>query len=143
MTIDIEVGQLQLDGLQRWLLVTEQTAIEQKLRPVKRLDSRGNRLPPHSTGLDLFQKGDRGVETVRSPGQSQRPDGAPPDSTKASAGSRGPKSGKQQVEVLQLPLFQTTSPVEEALKAMDVNALSPIEALTRLYELQQMLDDQD
>jgi DNA mismatch repair protein MutS len=55
---------------------------------------------------------------------------------------QGPGSRKQQVEVLQLPLFQSSSPVEEALKAIDVNALTPIEALTRLYELQQMANEQ-
>jgi DNA mismatch repair protein MutS len=53
-----------------------------------------------------------------------------------------PGSG-QKLEVLQLPLFGTTSPVIEQLKAMDVNALTPIEALTRLYELQQMVNDEN
>jgi DNA mismatch repair protein MutS len=60
----------------------------------------------------------------------------------ARRGDREPRADQQQAEVLQLPLFQTNSPVEEALKAMDVNALTPIEALTRLYELQQMANEQ-
>jgi hypothetical protein len=33
--------------------------------------------------------------------------------------------------------------VEEAIRALDVNALTPIEALTRLYELQQMAGEPD
>lgn len=71
-------------------------------------------------------------DAARSPGQAR--------SLREPASGEGPRSGKQRVEVLQLPLFETSSPVEEALKAMDVNALTPIEALTRLYELQQMID---
>jgi DNA mismatch repair protein MutS len=81
-------------------------------------------------------------DTARSPGAAQHLQESASNTAKASAGGRGPRSGKQKVEVLQLPLFQTSSPVEEAIKAMDVNALTPIEALTRLYELQQMVDDQ-
>jgi DNA mismatch repair protein MutS len=50
-----------------------------------------------------------------------------------------PKS--RQLEVLQLPLFATTNPVVEELKTLDVNALTPIEALTRLYELHQMAQE--
>ena len=61
-------------------------------------------------------------EAARSPGKARR----------------DPRLGAAEVEVLQLPLFNTTSPVVEELKAMDVNALTPIEALTRLYELQKM-----
>ena len=78
-------------------------------------------------------------DSARSPGQSQRTE----EPAQGAARARGPRSGKQKVEVLQLPLFQTSSPVEEALKAMDVNALTPIEALTRLYELQQMVGDRE
>jgi DNA mismatch repair protein MutS len=82
-------------------------------------------------------------DTARSPGQGRTAQTPAPGTAKASAASRGPRAGQGKVEVLQLPLFQTTSPVEEALKSMDVNALTPIEALTRLYELQQMVDDRD
>jgi DNA mismatch repair protein MutS len=81
-------------------------------------------------------------DAARSPGQGRGPQ-APAPSAKAPMRSGGPRSGKGKVEVLQLPLFQTTSPVEEALKSMDVNALTPIEALTRLYELQKMVDDRE
>jgi DNA mismatch repair protein MutS len=67
-------------------------------------------------------------EAARSPGKARR---------------EGRKAGAYAVEVLQLPLFGTTSPVVEELKAMDVNALTPIEALTRLYELQKMALESD
>ena len=39
---------------------------------------------------------------------------------------------------VQLTLFGGPSAVEEALKGLDVNTLSPLEALNKLYELQQM-----
>ena len=41
-------------------------------------------------------------------------------------------------QAVQLTLFGGPSPVEEALKKLDVNALSPLEALNKLYELQQL-----
>jgi DNA mismatch repair protein MutS len=65
-------------------------------------------------------------DAARSPGQARH----------------GPEPGHK-VELLQLPLFGTTSPVLEELKSMDVNALTPIEALTRLYELQKMAQETD
>jgi DNA mismatch repair protein MutS len=46
-------------------------------------------------------------------------------------------SGKKVVVVRQLPLFQTTHPVVEALRQIDVTAMSPLEAINKLYELQQ------
>lgn len=52
--------------------------------------------------------------------------------------ARSPGRASRKVQVLQLPLFGMTNPALEELKALDVNALSPIEALTRLYELQKM-----
>ena len=39
----------------------------------------------------------------------------------------------------QLPLFAQSSPVLEKLKALDPNTLSPLEALTALYELKKLL----
>ena len=36
----------------------------------------------------------------------------------------------------QLALFPETNPLVDELKALDINALSPIEALNRLYEWQ-------
>ena len=41
-------------------------------------------------------------------------------------------------QAVQLTLFGGLSPVEETLKKLDINALSPLEALNKLYELQQM-----
>lgn len=41
---------------------------------------------------------------------------------------------------LQLTLFAPPSPLLEAVKALDVEALSPLEALTRLYELKQLAE---
>jgi DNA mismatch repair protein MutS len=55
--------------------------------------------------------------------------------------ARSPSRPQRSVEVLQLPLFGTTNPAIEALKSLDVNALTPIEALTHLFELQQMAQE--
>jgi DNA mismatch repair protein MutS len=66
-------------------------------------------------------------ESSRAPVPPRR--GAPPD---------GPTARTPKAQVLQLPLFATASPVVAELKALDVNALTPIEALTRLYKLQKM-----
>jgi DNA mismatch repair protein MutS len=41
-------------------------------------------------------------------------------------------------ESAQLSLFVERDPVLDALKALDVNSLSPLEALTKLYELQKL-----
>ena len=37
-------------------------------------------------------------------------------------------------------LFAETHPVVDALRKLDVNALTPLDALNRLYELQKMVD---
>jgi DNA mismatch repair protein MutS len=78
------------------------------------------------------------ADTAGSPGMASQ---TAPSSAATKSSPTGPRLGQgtRRVQVLQLPLFETSSPVEEALKAMDVNALTPIEALTRLYELQQMV----
>jgi DNA mismatch repair protein MutS len=58
--------------------------------------------------------------------------------------SRSPSAKPQRkVEVLQLPLFGGTNPVVEELASLDVNAMSPIEALTKLFELQKMASDNE
>ena len=45
--------------------------------------------------------------------------------------SRSPSTRPQhKLEVLQLPLFGGANPVVEELASLDVNAMSPIEALT-------------
>ncbi|HSN73537.1 MAG TPA: hypothetical protein VL334_00445, partial [Anaerolineae bacterium] len=40
--------------------------------------------------------------------------------------------------VVQLSLFGGPHPVADALKKLDINALSPLEALNKLYELQKI-----
>jgi len=45
--------------------------------------------------------------------------------------------GARVIKVQQLPLFQMTHPVVEALLKLDVSAMSPLEAINKLYELQQ------
>ncbi|HHX42917.1 MAG TPA: DNA mismatch repair protein MutS [Chloroflexi bacterium] len=46
-------------------------------------------------------------------------------------------TGTRVIRVKQLPLFGGTHPVVEELRALDVVAMSPLEALTKLFELQQ------
>ena len=48
-----------------------------------------------------------------------------------------PKSARQAAPV-QVSLFADAHPVVEALRTLDVNGLTPLDALNRLYELQQM-----
>lgn len=62
------------------------------------------------------------------------------------SGAAGPKrlfeaqtrAGKSKNAALQVSLFADVHPVVEALRQLDVNALTPLEALNRLYELQQV-----
>jgi len=49
-----------------------------------------------------------------------------------SRGRRRPKEVMPQ----QLPLLGQKSPIAEELEKLDINSLTPLEALTRLYELQ-------
>jgi DNA mismatch repair protein MutS len=53
-------------------------------------------------------------------------------------GARGPvPSGQTGSAGRQLPLFSTEPhPVIEALRQLDVNSLTPLEAISKLYELQ-------
>ncbi len=54
------------------------------------------------------------------------------------SGAAGPRrSGIGQPVLFQLPLFSAEDPTIAELKALDVNALSPLAALNKLYELQQ------
>ena len=50
--------------------------------------------------------------------------------------SRSPVKARRPAEVLQLPLFATDHPVVEELKELDVTQMTPLEAITKLYELQ-------
>ena len=54
------------------------------------------------------------------------------------SGAAGPRrSALQQATVFQLPLFSAEDPVIAELRVLDVNGLSPLAALNKLYELQQ------
>jgi DNA mismatch repair protein MutS len=68
-------------------------------------------------------------DAARSPGHAQRETEAHPR--------------YHQVQVLQLPLFGAPNPIVQELKSIDVNALTPIEALTRLYELHRMAQENE
>ncbi|MBC7235119.1 MAG: DNA mismatch repair protein MutS [Chloroflexi bacterium] len=46
-------------------------------------------------------------------------------------------TGQKIIKVKQLPLFQASHPVVDELRALDVSTMSPLEALNKLYELQQ------
>ncbi|HDN79534.1 MAG TPA: DNA mismatch repair protein MutS, partial [Chloroflexi bacterium] len=50
--------------------------------------------------------------------------------------SREVSSRPRAVRARQLPLFSPTHPLVEELKALDVNSMTPLEALNKLYELQ-------
>ena len=50
----------------------------------------------------------------------------------------GAKHAQAPVPAVQLTLFGGPDPVAEAIKTLDINALSPLEALNKLYELQKM-----
>jgi len=54
---------------------------------------------------------------------------------------RSPVAPRRVVEARQLPLFVTTDPVVEELKTLDVHAMTPLEAITKLYELQEKAQD--
>ncbi len=50
--------------------------------------------------------------------------------------ARAPGSSRGTIEVRQLPLFAVSNPVLEELQRMDVSAMTPLEAISKLYELQ-------
>ncbi len=55
---------------------------------------------------------------------------------------RSPLESRRVVEVRQLPLFVTTDPVAKELADLDIHAMTPLEAITKLYELQEKAQDQ-
>ncbi|MFZ5917515.1 MAG: DNA mismatch repair protein MutS [Chloroflexota bacterium] len=58
--------------------------------------------------------------------------------------SRSPATAASRpVQVRQLPLFATTDPLVEELKALDVHGLTPLEAITKLYELHEKARDRN
>ncbi len=54
--------------------------------------------------------------------------------------ARAPGSTQRTLHVRQLPLFATENPLAEELRTLDVSAMTPLEALNKLYELQKKLD---
>ena len=60
------------------------------------------------------------------------------------SGAAGPSTlldqtpGRKQQDAMQVGLFVDDHPVVESLRALDVDALSPLDALNRLYELRQL-----
>jgi DNA mismatch repair protein MutS len=60
-------------------------------------------------------------------------------------GARGPvPSGQPESATRQLPLFGTEPhPAIEALRQLDVNCLTPLEAISKLYELQRQAQEED
>jgi len=56
-------------------------------------------------------------------------------------GARAPIKAQRVAEAQQLSFLSTTSPVLEELKSLDVMSMSPLEALSKLYELQQKAEE--
>jgi DNA mismatch repair protein MutS len=54
--------------------------------------------------------------------------------------ARAPGSTRRTVEVRQLPLFATSSPILKALQQLDVSTMTPLEAISKLYELQKQAE---
>lgn len=50
--------------------------------------------------------------------------------------ARAPEPGRRTIEIRQLPLFSVGDPVLEELRALDVSTMTPLEAISKLYELQ-------
>ena len=59
---------------------------------------------------------------------------------KLEAEARSPISVKRTTKAHQLPLFAITDPVLEELRKLDVTSLTPLEAITKLYELQRQAE---
>jgi DNA mismatch repair protein MutS len=59
---------------------------------------------------------------------------------KLEAEARSPISPRRIAEARQLPLFITRDPVLEKLKKLDVDGLTPLEAINKLYDLQRQLE---
>ena len=57
--------------------------------------------------------------------------------TRASSGRTRQNHGRAAQQGLQVPLFSETSPLAEELAGLDVSSMTPLEAINKLYELQQ------
>jgi DNA mismatch repair protein MutS len=56
--------------------------------------------------------------------------------------ARAPGSTRRMVEIRQLPLFAASHPALEELERLDVSAMSPLEAISKLYELQRKVSQE-
>ncbi|MFC2036733.1 DNA mismatch repair protein MutS [Chloroflexota bacterium] len=54
--------------------------------------------------------------------------------------ARAPGSTRRTVEVRQLPLFAISNPILKELQQLDVSAMTPLEAISKLYELQKQAE---
>jgi DNA mismatch repair protein MutS len=52
--------------------------------------------------------------------------------------SRAPGSTRRTIQARQLPLFATRNPIIDELEGLDVSAMSPLEAISKLYELKKL-----
>ncbi len=57
-------------------------------------------------------------------------------------GARSPHARPGTILVRQLPLFSASDPLREELKRLDVSAMTPLDAIRKLYELQQQSMDE-
>ncbi|HSR29765.1 MAG TPA: DNA mismatch repair protein MutS [Anaerolineae bacterium] len=55
--------------------------------------------------------------------------------------ARAPGSTRRTIQVRQLSLFAASDPVREELQRLDVSAMTPLEAISKLYELQKQAAD--
>jgi DNA mismatch repair protein MutS len=53
------------------------------------------------------------------------------------SGAAGPRRSVAAPTLYQLPLFSRENPIVADIRALDINSLSPLDALNKLYELQQ------
>lgn len=53
------------------------------------------------------------------------------------SGAAGPRRSSAAPTLYQLPLFSRENPIIADIRALDINALSPLDALNKLYELQE------
>jgi DNA mismatch repair protein MutS len=70
----------------------------------------------------------RAEEILQELEQEARAPGSTPEAGKGRGG--------RTIEVRQLPLFSVSNPALEELKRLDVSAMTPLEAISKLYELQ-------
>ncbi len=54
--------------------------------------------------------------------------------------ARAPGATRRTIEARQLSLFSVSNPLAEELRKLDVSAMSPLEAISKLYELQRSID---